>query len=335
MYDPIKEFLSGIKVGAKQSHNNMTLYCLLSANEAPIDFQTLDEALARDALVVTEATEHGSVPELRVRNTSERKVLLLDGEELVGAKQNRVLNVTILLAPKSDTIIPVSCVEQGRWSYRTRRFGSDARAMSAYLRKKKAETVTMNLRRGENFRSDQGVVWDEISAKYDRMSARRSPTMAMADLYESYKDSASDYMKAFHTVSNQLGMAVFIDGDLAGIDLLGKFDTLAKSFSKLVNSYVMDALETANQKKTISRSSRRLLTSKVLESAADAKVELRKSVALGTDFRLESPILLGAGLEFENHILQMSIFQKNGQVTHSRGSRVMAPASRRRNRVGH
>ena len=97
----------------------------------------------------------------------------------------------------------------------------------------------------------------------------------------------------------------------------------------------MDALETANQKKTISRSSRRVLTSKVLESAADARVELRKSVALGTDFRLESPILLGAGLEFENHILQMSIFQKNGQVTHSRGSRVMAPASRRRNRVGH
>jgi len=335
MHNPVKEFLNELKVGAKQSHNNMTLYCLLSAHEAAADFLTLEEALSGNLLMVTEVSEGGSVPELKVRNRSDRKVLLLDGEELVGAKQNRVLNVTILLAPESETVIPVSCVEQGRWSYRSRHFGSGSRAMSAYLRKKKAETVTRNLRRGQHFRSDQGVVWDEIEAKYARMSAQRSPTMAMADLYEEHKESAEDYLKVFHPVSNQVGIAVFIDGALAGIDILGKFDAFEKTFSKLVTSYVMDALETAHEKGKISQRSPRATASKVLEFAMGAHLETRKSVALGTDFRLESPELFGAGLEFDAQVLQLSIFQKNGSENHGYRTRPMTPASRRRGRVIH
>jgi hypothetical protein len=72
--------------------------------------------------------------------------------------------------------------------------------MSAQLRKRKSETVFENLRHGRQFRSDQGVVWDEIENKYARMAAERSPTMAMADLYESHKDFSSEYVKAFQPV---------------------------------------------------------------------------------------------------------------------------------------
>ena len=92
----VMDFFKEIKVGAKQNHGNMTLYCLLSADQAPVDFLTLDAALASDALSITEVTEGGSVPELKVVNKSDQKILLVDGEELVGAKQNRVLNTTIL-----------------------------------------------------------------------------------------------------------------------------------------------------------------------------------------------------------------------------------------------
>jgi len=159
--------------------------------------------------------------------------------------------------------------------------------------------------------------------------------MAMADLYEEHRESAEDYLKVFHTVSNQVGIAVFIDGALAGIDILGKFEAFEKTFSKLVNSYVMDALETAHEKGKISQRSPRATASKVLESAVGAHLETRKSVALGTDFRLESQELFGAGLEFDTEVLQLSIFQKNRTDKHEHGSRPMTPASRRRGRVIH
>ena len=54
---------------------------------------------------------------------------MLDGEELIGAKQNRILNTTVLVAAHTEVTIPVSCVEQGRWGYRGRQFRpGDARS---------------------------------------------------------------------------------------------------------------------------------------------------------------------------------------------------------------
>ena len=38
------------------------------------------------------------MPELRVANLGDLPLLLLDGEQLVGARQNRILNMTVLVA---------------------------------------------------------------------------------------------------------------------------------------------------------------------------------------------------------------------------------------------
>ena len=328
MDQKIQEFLEGIKVGTKQNHKNMTLYCLLAAKEADTDFMTLDEALDSGGLAITELDDSGSVPQLKVKNKSDRKVLMLDGEELVGAKQNRVLNVTILIAPKSETVIPVSCVEEGRWSYRSREFGSARRAMCANLKKKKVRSVRDSLKTAGSFTADQAMVWDEIDAKFERMAAETSPTMAMSDLYESHEDLSLKYRKAFKPVDNQIGVVVFIDGQIAGMELLSQFEAFTKSHEKLVQSYVMDALETATLKvKGKARPSKTKATG-MLKSAATASVERRKSVALGEDVRLEADNLMGAGLAFQGEVLQMSIFLKPEEESSPR-SRSMRRASGR------
>ena len=41
------------------------------------------------------------MPELGVDNPLEHNVLLYDGEELVGAKQNRILDLTVLVGAKT------------------------------------------------------------------------------------------------------------------------------------------------------------------------------------------------------------------------------------------
>ncbi len=308
MDENIQRFMEGIKVGAKQSHKNMTLFCLLAAHEAETGFVTLDEALEKGSLSITETDEAGNVPELRVANKSHQNVLLLDGEELVGAKQNRVLNVTVLIGPKTETVIPVSCVEQGRWSYRSNEFRSEARAMSPRLKRRKTESVTVNLDMEGSYASDQSMVWDEIDAKYERMAVPASQTGAMADLYESQEDRTKEYVKAFHPVDNQIGIAVFIDGRPAGIEILAKFDAFRKTHGKMVSSYVMDALETAPPRETTRREPSKTTAMKTLEAVRGASVQRRKSVALGEDIRLDSKDLIGAGIEFEGQVLQMSMF---------------------------
>ncbi|MCA1961806.1 MAG: hypothetical protein LDL33_13555 [Desulfomonile sp.] len=330
MNTPVKEFFGQIKIGAKQTHRNMTLYCLLSAQEASLDFLSLDEALEKQVLIVTEVNEGGSVPELKVINRSDQKVLLLDGEELVGAKQNRVLNVTMLIAPHSETVIPVSCVEQGRWSYRSREFGSARRSMSADLKKKKIRSVGESLRTAGLFASAQTMVWQEINAKFDRMAQAPSPTRAMSDLYDAHRDTIEDYLNAFRPVDNQIGMVVFIDGEIAGLEILDKYHAYKQIHGKLVQSYVIDALDTIKPGVKTRALSSKAKALKVLESGKSAAVEVRKSVALGEDIRLESREVVGAGLAFEGQVLQMSIFLKNDSEPQGRKGSLKS-ASRRRN----
>ena len=118
--EPLHQLLAGLRAGEPLRHGPLTVIPLTADPAPEPDWLTLGEA--GDAVVIEEVSHGGHVPTLVVTNTADRPVLLLDGEELVGAKQNRVLNTTVLVARGARLDIPVSCVEQGRWSYTSRRF---------------------------------------------------------------------------------------------------------------------------------------------------------------------------------------------------------------------
>ena len=61
--------------------------------------------------------------------------------------------------------IPVSCVEQGRWSYRGRRFASSDYALYASMRARKLGRVSQSLRERRGHDADQGEVWNELAEK--------------------------------------------------------------------------------------------------------------------------------------------------------------------------
>src|SRR5262245_2364698 len=104
---------NSIQLGDPVTHRSIVIAPLFPRNDPKVEYATLAEALPL-GFRITEVDAAGSVPELLAHNPLETSVLLYDGEELLGAKQNRILNVTVLVAARSETRIPVSCVEQGR-----------------------------------------------------------------------------------------------------------------------------------------------------------------------------------------------------------------------------
>lgn len=119
-----------------------------------IDYLTLDEVLASGQVRITEITEGGNVPELLLENGANEPVLLVDGEELVGAKQNRTLNLTILAPANQKTVIPVSCVEAGRWAYSSDEFEGSDRAHFARGRARKMASVSESMATSGDRRSN-------------------------------------------------------------------------------------------------------------------------------------------------------------------------------------
>ena len=136
---------ASIQLGTPQVHRNTVVFPILSPSHATAPWLTLGGALEQQLLTVTEVSHGGSVPELAVINRADRPILLLDGEELIGAKQNRVLNTTILLKERSETVVPVSCTEHGRWSYKSAAFADSNVVMAHKVRARKSSSVSESL----------------------------------------------------------------------------------------------------------------------------------------------------------------------------------------------
>jgi len=325
----ITNYLEQLKVGRKQSYKNLALYPLLSTYSSGLEYLLLDEALSENLIKVVEVDSDGSVPELKVVNKSPKMILILDGEELVGAKQNRIVNTTILVKGKTTIVIPVSCVEHGRWSYDSPRFHSQKRMMSSNLRAMKTEQINYSVRSSGEFRADQGAIWDGIAEKANRMAAP-SPTGAMAAIYDKEMPSIEEYVKHFSLIDSQVGAIFMINGQVAGLDAFGKLGTFSEIFRKLLESYALDAIDWYDPEKD--HKALKSEVTKFQKATLSANAEARPSVGLGTDFRLESKKITGFALALDDQLLHISIFARaDGQGKHA-DSRIERFSKRRRNR---
>jgi hypothetical protein len=327
MQNVIDEYLGQAKVGRKQSYKNLAIYPLLSTYSIALDYILLDEALNEALIDVVEVDEAGDVPNLKVINKSERMVLILDGEELVGAKQNRIVNTTILIPGKATVVIPVSCVEQGRWHYDAPQFRSEERVMAPVMRARKAGKVSLSLRENLGFQSDQGEIWDGIVQIAQRRGAV-SRSMAMSEVYEKDRSSIDEYVKHFRLIDGQVGAVFMINGKVVGLDTFGKADSFSKIFKKLVESYTLDAIDWFDSKKE--HKALRSEVSKFLKASQRSPVEVHEGVGLGTDCRIESDKVTGFALAMDEQILHLSVFsRKNGRMEKGGNSRMASFAQRR------
>ncbi|MBN1322342.1 MAG: hypothetical protein JXA87_16045 [Thermoleophilia bacterium] len=140
----VREAVGGLKFGAPRAEGPLCILPLHGTTKVKARYVLLEQAIERGTLTITEVSEGGSVPFLHAVNKGPWPVLIFDGEELIGAKQNRIANATILVGV-GKTVLPVSCVEQGRWSHRSRAFSSGTYASHPKLRSEKERQVREHL----------------------------------------------------------------------------------------------------------------------------------------------------------------------------------------------
>jgi hypothetical protein len=318
----IKKYLLSFEFGEYQSFKNMGIFPIFTSLDQSPEYMTLKEALDEKLLIISEVSQGGSVPELKVNNKAEIPVLLLDGEELAGAKQNRVLNTTILVKEKSEIVIPVSCTEQGRWSYVSREFYDAGIVMSPKLRMMKAHHVSASLESSREYRSDQAAVWDRIDGMAF-LAQTESPTGAMKDLYEAKMHDLDEYLKAFAYVPHQKGLFVFISGELIGLDFISRERAFEKLHPKLVKSYAMEAIL---ERKEEGRKPEKKETEDFRKEATECEEKKYESVGKGWDYRYTGKSVVGSALLVDHMVIHMAFFR----ITESEKEGRMAGYRRRR-----
>ena len=235
--------LPEVRVGDPIRHETLTVFPLFSPpSEEAIEYLLSDEAIEAGSVTVEEVSEGGSVPNLLVSNTGDCRVLFLEGEELKGAKQNRVLNTSVLVAARSKTLIPVSCVEQGRWRYRSKHFASGGSHSSPKLRVQIKGATSRSLKEGQGHASDQGAVWAEVGRQMHALGAS-SETAAMADTYERHQERLVEFRERLKYIAGASGLAVAVGPQVVVVDVFDRASTCRKVWDRLLSGVVMDALE--------------------------------------------------------------------------------------------
>lgn len=229
-----------IRVGEPARAGALAVYPLFGPATA-LDYAAF--ASVDDQVAITELEDGASVNDLSVKNASGTAVLLYEGEEILGAQQDRVLDVSILLAPDSETRIPVSCVEQGRWDGRRHRerFRPSRQAADPRLRRLKNRRARTSVAAGGVARADQGEVWREVADRGAELQAF-SPTGAMSDIFDEHRSRVAEITAAIPLHDGQCGSVAVIDGRIAILDFVGRPDVYAALQPALVAGYALDAL---------------------------------------------------------------------------------------------
>lgn len=286
----------------------------------------LEEALLKGTVKITETSESGEVPFLKLENTGEQPLLILEGEELVGGKQNRIVNTSIVIMGRTVIKIPVSCMEAGRWTIRREDFASGEAVFPAKSRARQKESVSYNLLREGSFRSDQGAVWDEVSLSLHQMSAA-SPTADFRAARIKASHQIESFVEAFHPVAGEVGAIFVSKNGILGLELLATAELFGRCAKKIIRSFAFEVLADDNLTNVPSEAA-----TAWWEKVRGVTLGRHSSPGAGEDLRAEAGDLIGSGLLWDSALVHFSCFpgETAGQHSHEPTSRRASAGERRR-----
>ena len=237
---PVRAKLQAVKIGDPVRNGGVSVYPLYLQEDHAGDYILLQEAMAQKLAEVAEVSEGGSVPELKVVNKAARPVLIPEGEILVGAKQDRAVNMTLLIEPQSEGVIPVSCVERGRWRRTSRMFAS-GRYATPGVRAHKTLSVNENLRHYGTARSDQDGVWDHV-ADYVADAGAESETGSLSDAFAARQERLDELRRELPLPDKAAGVVITAGARVLGMDLFDEPGTLQAIWPRLADGYFLEAV---------------------------------------------------------------------------------------------
>ena len=266
-------------------------------------YALLSEALGKGAAL------HEVVPpnvnRLRMDAPPNLRVLLFAGEEVIGAKQNRIVNATVVIGASESAEIPVSCIEHGRWSRDQERdpMRSSTQVAFTSLRSTLHDMVSESRVRGRSYESDQSRVWRDVATTMGDHDIR-SNTGAMTDVFAGKRESIDTVVDSVRLCEGQLGLLAFVGGRFLSLDLVSSPTAWASLHPRIVSGHALEALRVApTLPLAFSEAAAVLRRVAALPTTSAAAPE-----GIGRELRARALGLQGAGVLLDGELVQLSVF---------------------------
>jgi len=234
-----------IKISEPRFLRNLVLIPVGNGNSTGPFLSSIDEVLTSKKGRFQELT----TPDVNIilfENNSANPLLVIDGEEITGSLQNRIVTRSTIIEARTKKELPVICVEEGRWD----NIGGFHTGSCSYprIRSILSRSIKPNT---SSLKKAQELIWSEVTRKL--MATRtNSTTSSMHDIYENLSDELSRYTEGFSKLNRStIGFIGIAGGRILGCDLFGSHRIYKKFEDKLVRAYALDAIEYQHLKSSI------------------------------------------------------------------------------------
>lgn len=288
-------YIEKLKMAKPIKYKNLMIFPLTIRTMGSTDYVTLDKAMESNWLEIREIGS-GEVNSVELKNTGKEIVFIMTGEMLSGAKQDRMLREDVLVPPNSDWLrVPVYCVEHGRWVSVSSGFES-------------AQEVAPNeLRQRARITEDQSEVWDAIASSQAKLGIDSRTSTVQANYEdERIRKELAEYTQHLGKIpqlaKNTVGVVVAAGDRVICVDIFANNGLLREFWSKLLRSYVMDAIlesEAIVMKKEIEE---------LLHDLSRAKYVSLGTPGMGDLFNIETHYGRGNALVSKGTVIHMDFF---------------------------
>ncbi len=293
-----------------QSIKELSIVQFRTENRNTLNYISLSSAIKDKHLEVKEISESGSVNNLVVINYSPFFAFLSDGDILSGAKQNRVLNTSVFIAPNSRTVIPVSCIEEGRWSYKSSKFCNTDYVAPVFMRSQKAADVKLNLKESKSFSARQDKLWEKVS-EYEKDFNLYSTSSNLSDIFDSKKDDFESFIKEIQLEKGSNGIAIFIRNKILNLEIFNRTDIYDEYFTKILKSAYFEVYKLTETNNKLTEDEAFYKTKDFLDKRDTMKYEIHNGVGAGTEKRFDMEDTTGFELSYENRMIHFVALNLN------------------------
>lgn len=287
----MNNIFADLKVAEPVFLRNLKIYPIKGNNGNGLTLTTIEEAINAGNAEFREL-DTPDVNEICFINRGNSPVLMLDGDEITGALQNRIISRSDITEPNSTRRISVICAEEDRWD----EIGGFKTGYCSY------PGLRALLTKSRQTRTDiQKAIWKEIQRK---MIATKtlSATSSMHDIFENLAEEINRYIEDFQSLNhNAIGLIGTTGNRILGCDIFQNPKIYQKCENKLVRSYALDAIEYLHKGNGQPNVEKFLTTTLAALNKNGSKIKTQ-------NITIKANGLLGQATVYQDNIVHLSAF---------------------------
>ena len=297
----MRRFLKNYEIGEPFFLRNLVLAPVLAKTNGGDGYMVLEQAIQSKSARIF---DRGNVNTVELDYLGDQPLFIMEGEEILGALQNRVVNTSVVVEEPHTVHLPVVCVEKGRWSGNSQ-FRESQTVAYPSLRAILASSVYESLKTRHEFSANQSQIWQSVDQTLKSLQVH-SATQSMHDAYQTMEEEIGHYLEYLEDVDDRMaGFIAVVGGEVIGTDVFGSPALFQKVREKAARGYIIEALTRRFQTSPLVT---RDFVTDFWESLQRRRYEAYPAVAHGKEYRFKRQGWVARGLVVEDQMVHFSAF---------------------------